>query len=354
MLAARLHAYGEKIRLDDVDEPKVDGPQDVIIRVAGAGLCRTDLHIAEGMLQQAFAVKLPYTLGHENAGWVDDIGDAVTSVSLGDVVIVHPAMTCGRCSACHRGCDMYCTASASPGFDIDGGFAPYLRTSERALVRLPDGIDPMSVAPYADAGLAAYRAVKKAVAGLRPDDAVAVVGIGGLGHIAVQLLHTLTSVRVVAVDTSTSGRSLAQDVGADAVLHGGEGAAAAVREWADGDGVAAVVDFVGEGSVPSQAIDMLAKGGSYYVVGYGGGLQVPTAELVAREISVVGNLVGTYSELEELMALVTAGRLRLESTAYPLTDIDAAMEDLAAGEIRGRAVIVPEPRTPPHRTAPGQ
>lgn len=342
MLAARLHEYGTGLRLDEVDEPRLRGPHDVIVRVGGAGVCRTDLHIAEGMLADFTGVTLPYTLGHENAGWVEDIGDAVTSVRRGEPVIVHPAMTCGTCPACHRGLDMYCPGAPQPGFDVDGGFAPLLRTNERSLVRLPHGLEPAAVAPYADAGLAAYRAVKKAMAHLEPRGRVAVIGVGGLGHIAVQVLHALGAVEVIAVDVSADALALADAVGADAVLAGGDEAVATVLDRTGGAGVAAVIDFVGEGAVPAQAVGMLAKGGTYFVVGYGGTLELPTAELVGREISIVGNLVGTHAELEELIALAAAGAVRLETTSYPLRDVTHVLSSLADGKVRGRAVIVPD------------
>lgn len=341
MLAARLHEYGTPLTVEEVDGPRLQGPHDVIVRVGGAGVCRTDLHIVDGMLEELMAPALPYTLGHENAGWIEEVGEAVTLVQPGDAVILHPASTCGVCAACHRGQDMYCVHAVQPGFDADGGFSTYLRTNDRAVVPLPEGLEPADVAPCADAGLAAYRAVKKAVTRLEPGQHVAVVGIGGLGHIAVQALHALAPVQVVAVDVSTDALDLAGTVGADAMVRGGESAVDAVREVTDGQGVAAVIDFVGEDAVPAQAMAMLAKGGSYFVVGYGGELVVPTAVLVGNEISVVGNLVGTHAELEELIALAASGAVHLETTPYPLSEVNDVMASLSKGEIRGRAVIVP-------------
>lgn len=341
MLAARLHEYGTGLRLDEVEEPRPYRPHDVIVRVGGAGVCRTDLHIIEGMLQGYFEVTLPFTLGHENAGWVEEVGDAVVSVRVGDPVIVHPESTCGVCSACHRGQDMYCSDSGSPGFNADGGFAQFLRTTERALVVLPDGLEPAVAAPYADAGLAAFHAVKKAAPRLGAGQSVVVVGVGGLGHIAVQALRALTPAKILAVDTSADALGLAEALGVDAAISGGSEAVAAVLDMTGGAGADAVMDFVGEGDVPKQAIAMLGKGGTSYVIGYGGSLEIPTAEFVGREISIVGNLVGTHAELEELTMLAAAGALQLETTPYPLEGIGDAMETLRQGGIRGRAVVVP-------------
>lgn len=340
MKAARLHEYGQALQLDEVPEPELQSPHDVIVRVGGAGVCRTDLHIIEGLLSGATEVELPYTLGHENAGWVEAVGDAVSSVRNGDPVIVHPAMTCGVCSGCQRGEDMYCSQQQMPGFTTDGGFAEYVRTNERALVVLPDGLQPVEVAPIADAGLAAYRAAKRATRGLRPGDTVAVIGIGGLGHIAIQVLHALGPATVIALDRFQPALDLARELGVDDLVTASDQAVEEVQELSNG-GVNAVLDFVGEHDTPDQAIAMLRQGGTYYVIGYGGELNVPLADLLVRELSIVTNLVGTHSELEELITLTATQRVRLETRSYPLHQINQALDQLSHGKLRGRAVITP-------------
>ena len=341
MQAARLHEYGRPLSLDSVPEPGLFGSNDVIVRIGGAGLCRTDLHIIEGVWREKVSVTLPYTLGHESAGWVELAADGVTTVRVGDAVIVHPLVTCGVCPACRRGEDMYCTSGSFPGITTDGGFAQYLRTNERALVKLADGVEPRDVAPYADAGLTAYRAARKAAGILRPGQRVAVIGVGSLGHIALQALHVLCAADVVAVDHSPLALQLAGELGADEVVPGGEGAVEAVRELTGGDGVEAVIDFVGEGDSVEQGIAMLRRGGTYFSVGYGGRVNVPTIDVVFQEISVVGNLVGNYTELAELMTLAARGKVHLRTRAYPLAEINLAIEDLHRGRIQGRGVIVP-------------
>ena len=211
----------------------------------------------------------------------------------GDAVLVNPNDSCGLCHPCRLGLDTYCESVRMPGFTADGGFAQYLRTSERGIVRLPACLSPVDVVPHADAGLAAYRAVKKAAGTLGVGDSVVVLGAGGLGHIAIQLLKHLTPADVIAVDVSKEALKIAHELGADHTVTSGAAVADSVREIGDG-GVRAVIDFVGEGDTPRQAIDMLRRGGSYYLVGYGGQINVLTTTIVANELSIVGNLVGTH------------------------------------------------------------
>jgi NAD+-dependent secondary alcohol dehydrogenase Adh1 len=337
--AARLHAYHEPFRLEEIEAPHLRGPRDIIVRVAAAGLCRTDLHIIDGMLEP-YGVRLPYIPGHESAGWVEEIGPEVRTVAIGDAVLVDPNDSCGLCGPCREGLDTYCDASRMPGFTADGGFAELMVTRERGVVRLPAGLSPLDMAPHADAGLAAYRAVKKASRLLRAGEDVVVLGAGGLGHIAIQFLKHLTPARVIAVDISGAALGLAREVGADHTVAGGEGAVAAVCEISGG-GVAAVIDFVGEGQAPRQTIEMLRRGGTYFMVGYGGNLDVPASTIVARELSIVGNLVGTHAELEEVVGLAAAGNVTLRTRTYPLEDINTAVEDLRRGQLVGRAVLLP-------------
>jgi NAD+-dependent secondary alcohol dehydrogenase Adh1 len=342
MKAARLHAYDEgKLRLDQVPVPKVAGPHDVLVRIGGAGVCRTDLHVIETVWRDTLDPELPYTLGHENAGWVEEIGDSVTSVRPGDAVIVHPLVTCGVCAGCRRGEDMYCSASTFPGLNVDGGFAEFLLTGERSLIRLAEGLEPAAVAPFADAGITAYRAVQKAAAILTPGTRCVVIGAGGLGHVAIQCLKAMTPAEVIVVDRSAQARKLAGEIGADHVVDAGEDAVEQVRELADGDGVEAVIDFVGEHGTTEQGPAMLLQGGTYYVVGYGGRVDLPALQVIFSEINVVGNLVGNYTQLSQLMALAAAGKVTLHTQTYSLDQVNEALDDLANGNVAGRAVLVP-------------
>jgi len=340
--AARLHEYGDdRLHLDEVPDPTIRGPHDVIVRIGGAGVCRTDLHVMEGIWRGIQDPRLPYTLGHENAGWVEEVGPSVTTVRPGDAVIVHPLMTDGVCPACRRGEDMHCEHGEFPGLNVDGGFAQYLRTVERSALKLEEGLAPKDVAAYADAGLTAYRAVKKATALLPPGARCAVIGIGGLGHIGVQFLRAMSGAEIIAVDVSDEALQMAKRMGADSVVKAGEDAVEHVRELTGGRGVEAVLDFVGEQGTTVQGPAMLAGGGTYFVIGYGGRVDLSAIEIISREISVVGSLVGSFTELSELMALAARGKVKLETREYSLEEVNAALADLRDGRLHGRGVLVP-------------
>ena len=202
MKAVRLHRYEVRPLVEDVADPEVTHPFDVVVRVGGAGLCRTDLHIVEGQWAPTSNVALPYTLGHENAGWVHAVGSAVEHLQPGDAVILHPLVTCGFCRACRAGDDVHCEASAFPGIDTDGGMAELIKTSARSVVKLRAGVEPAAVAALADAGLTAYHAVKKAVPLLYPGSTCVVMGAGGLGHIGIQALRATVSYTHLTLPTN--------------------------------------------------------------------------------------------------------------------------------------------------------
>jgi len=341
MKAVQLHAYNSQPQLVDVPDPEIRGPLDVIVRIGGAGVCRTDLHIIEGQWKEKSGVALPYTIGHENAGWVEAVGDAVTHVRVGDPVILHPLATCGLCRACRDGDDVHCENATFPGLDTDGGYAEYLRTSSRSVVKLPESLAPADVAALADAGLTAYHAVAKAARVLRPGDRAVVIGAGGLGHIGIQVLRALSPVEMIVVDRSPEALALAQELGADHGVLTDGGQVEAVKGLTGGHGAEVVIDFVGEGGAVEDGVGMLRRAGTYYVIGYGGEIKVPTIDIISTEISFVGNLVGSYNDLVELMVLAARDRVRLHTRTYPLADFASALDDLDHGRVRGRAVLVP-------------
>lgn len=342
MRAVRVHAYHEDPRLDEVPEPELQGPLDVIVRIGGAGVCRTDLHIVNGDWAEAMGPSLPYTIGHENAGWVHAVGAGVTNVAVGDTVILHPQPSCGLCLACRSGSDMQCIEAFFPGLsDHDGGMAEYVRTTARACVKLDPGTDPADVAALADAGLTAYHAVRKAVPLLPPGTTAVVQGAGGLGHIGIQCLRALTATRIVVVDRNPEALELARTVGAHETVLADGTQVQAVQDLTGGNGAQVVLDFVAEQGAESDAWAMTCPGGSMFVIGYGGRLQIPTLDFVAGEKNIVGNIVGTYTDLVELMVLAQDGRVTLHTQRYPLDKALDALSDLDAGRVRGRAILVP-------------
>ena len=341
MKAVRLHAFHQNPQIDEVPEPKISGPLDVIVKIGGAGVCRTDLHIMEGQWDAAMGTPLPYTLGHENAGWVHEIGSAVTNVAVGDTVILHPTPTCGLCHACRAGDDMHCINSSFPGLSTDGGMAEYLLTSARACVKLDPQTRPEDVAALADAGITAYHAVRKAIPLLYPGTTCVVIGAGGLGHIGVQSLAALTATRIIVVDRNPDALKLAEQLGAQHTVVADGGQVDAVKDLTGGNGAEVVLDFVAEQGAEMDGWNMTAPGGSYFVIGYGGTLEIPTLDIISTERNIVGNIVGTYNELAELMALAQAGKVTLHTRTYPLDAAVEALSDLDAGRVRGRAILVP-------------
>ena len=341
MKAVRLHGYHQQPVIDEVPEPSVKGPLDVVVKIGGAGVCRTDLHIIEGQWAAAMDPPLPYTIGHENAGWVHEIGSAVTNVAVGDTVILHPTPTCGLCRACRAGQDMHCVESSFPGLSTDGGMAEYLLTSARACVKLDPSTRPEDVAALADAGITAYHAVRKALPLLYPGTTAVVIGAGGLGHIGIQCLAALTAAKVIVVDRNPEALKLAADLGAtDTVIADGNHVAG-VQDLTNGAGADVVFDFVAEQGAENDGFAMTARAGSYYVIGYGGQVEIPTLDIISTERNIVGNIVGTYNELAELMDLAQAGKVTLHTKTYPLDAATDAVADLDAGRVRGRAILVP-------------
>src|SRR5580704_3229158 len=326
MKAAVLHQYDtsltnqEFVSLEEVEEPKLEKSTDVIVRIGGAGVCRTDLHVIEGIWRQKVDVKLPYVLGHENAGWVEELGKGVQGFKKGDPVICHPLISNCHALEARRGHDMHVDGSEFPGISTNGGYAELLRTGVSSLIKLPQTLSPKDVAPQADAGLTAYHAAKKAAAHLSPGEKVVVIGVGGLGHIGIQVLSALCAADIIAIDRSDLALSLAKECGAHFTIKGdGKNEVEAVKALTDGKGAHAVIDFVGEG----------------------GEIRISALDMITTEKSIIGNLVGNYTELVELMDLADRGKVHLATKEYKLSEANQALHDLHAGKVKGRAVLIP-------------
>jgi NAD+-dependent secondary alcohol dehydrogenase Adh1 len=347
MKAAVLHQYDttlsnpDFVALEEVAEPEIQNQTDVVVRIGGAGVCRTDLHVIEGIWRQKVDVKLPYIMGHENAGWVEEVGKAVDGFKRGDPVICHPLISNCHALAARRGNDMHVEGSEFPGISTNGGYAELLRTGASSLIRLPRTLAPKDVAPHADAGLTAYHVAKKAAGHLLPGERVVVIGVGGLGHIGIQVLAALCSADIIAVDRSEMALSLAKECGAHYTVTADEHQVEAVQVLTDGRGAEAVIDFVGEGNSIEMGLAMTRNSGAYYIVGYGGEIRIAAFDMICTERRIIGNLVGNYSELVELMELANRGKVNLATNYYKLQEANQALHDLHHGKIKGRAVLVP-------------
>jgi D-arabinose 1-dehydrogenase-like Zn-dependent alcohol dehydrogenase len=232
---------------------------------------------------------------------------------------------------------MHCERHQFTGLTCDGGFADYVLVDERSLVKLPSGVEPAEVAPHADAGITAYHAVKKLLPRLAPGTTSVVIGVGGVGHIALQLLKALGGGAVIGIDTDERRRTLAKELGADEVLAD----AADVREATDGGGADVVVDLVATDATHAAGVEMLARGGLYSTIGYGGTIAVPSVAMVVGETTIEGNLVGSWIDLWELLQLHGRGDVTLRTETHPLDDVNGVLDRLREGEITGRAVLVP-------------
>lgn len=347
MKAAVLHEYDERyektqwVTYEDVPDPKIDKQTDVIVKIGGAGVCRTDLHIIEGIWKDKVEVELPHIMGHENAGWVEEVGSAVEGFKKGDPVIVHPLVTSGHCLACRRGNDMHAEDNYFPGINAHGGYAQYLHTNQRSLIKLPPSLAPKDVAPYTDAGLTAYRAAKKAARHLIPGEFAVVIGSGGLGHIGIQVLNALCAAEIIVVDRSDLALGLAKEAGAHHMVKADGNEVEAVLALTEGHGAEAVLDFVGEGGSIEKGLNMTRNDNYYYIIGYGGKIEIPAIDMIIMEKTIVGNLVGNYAELVELMALADRGLVKLTTREYSLENANQALLDLHHGKIKGRAVLIP-------------
>ena len=339
MRAVRLHEIGEELRAEDVPMPEPAGSE-VRIRIAGCGVCHTDLHVVDGTQMR---VELPVTLGHEVAGWVDAMGPAANgSIEIGDAVVVHGGWGCGECRECRAGAEQRCERSVAPGFQADGGYAEAMLVPDpRHLVPLAD-LDPVRAAPLADAGVTPYRAVRRAERWLVPGARVLLIGCGGLGQFALQYLRLVPDAGrdlVVGVSELSAERlARAAELTADIGLLGGE-----PDGWIEALGGPAdvVLDFVGTDATLALAASALAQDGLGVLIGEAGGTLAFGFDRIPVESWLTTVAWGSHEDLRGVVALAQSGRLEWDVETMPLAEAAAAHLRLRAGNVRGRLVLVP-------------
>jgi alcohol dehydrogenase, propanol-preferring len=341
MKAARIHAYGKPLEIDDVPTP-TPGPGQVLVKVAAAGFCHSDLHILGGEIP--VLPRMPLTLGHENAGYIARLGPGVTGFREGDAVAVFGGWGCGACNTCITGDEQLCAAPRWVGLsEVEGGYAEYLLVDHaRYLVPLKK-LDPKTAAPLTDAALTPYRAVRRAMPFLHPDEPVLVIGAGGLGQYGIKLLRTLSGCRVVVVDTDPAKRALALSVGADDALDGASPALGADLAALSGSGFCAAFDFVGTDGTLASALGATRAGGKVTQIGLAGGTAAMKVLATTKfEVTFEATLWGNVRELREVVAMAENGLLvPIESEYASLDQINTVAERLRRGDVKGRLVITP-------------
>jgi len=356
MQALRLTAWKTEATLGEVPLP-TPGQGQVLVQVGGAGACHSDLHLMRDFEPGALPWGPPFTLGHENAGWVYQVGQGVSGLEPGQPVAVSGAWGCGACPHCRAGLETYCEDPASApvaggggGLGLDGGMAEYLLVPDpRFLVPLPDGLPPSLAAPLTDAALTPYHAIRRSLTKLVPGATAVVIGAGGLGHLAVQALAATTAARIVAVDPKQEALELAKRGGADIVLEPGADTAEQIRSATGGRGADVVLDMVGSDSSLTLAAACARQLGDLTIVGLAGGTLPLSFFAVPYECSVQTTYWGNRHELVEVLDLAARGLLTADVTRFELAEAPAAYASLAAGKLTGRAVVVPFTEYTPDR-----
>ncbi|MDT0318365.1 NAD(P)-dependent alcohol dehydrogenase [Streptomyces millisiae] len=344
MKAVQYREIGAAPEVVDVPEPE-PGPGQVVLRVAAAGVCHSDIAVMSWPAE-SFPYSLPLTLGHEGAGTVAALGEGVTGIAEGELVAVYGPQGCGRCAKCAEGKENYCLRAADlgifpPGLGSPGAMAEFLLVDDARFLVPLGGLDPVSAVPLTDAGLTPYHAIKRSLPKLRPGSTAVVIGTGGLGHVAIQLLRALTPSRVIALDVSEDKLTLARAVGAHETVLSDERAADRVRELTGGLGAEAVFDFVGAQGTVTTAGAVAAVEADVSIVGIAGGALPVGINTTAFDVAVAAPYWGSRGELGEVLALARSGAVEVRVETYGIDEAPLAYERLHAGKVNGRAVVLP-------------
>lgn len=343
MRALMLERWKADPAFADIPVPE-PGPGEVLLRIGGAGCCHSDVHLYTEFEPGMVTWSPPFVLGHENAGWVEQLGAGVQGVDVGSAYLVYGPTGCGLCPPCLEGFETYCERAAelpaAVGLGRDGGMAEYMTVPARHLIPIGD-LDPGEVAPLADAGLTPYHAIKRALPYLGAGSTALAIGLGGLGAMSVQILKAISGANVIGVDGKAEARELAASFGADHVLAAGDDVADQVRELTNGRGCDAVFDFVGITSTIELGVAAARQRSSLTVVGVAGQPYSWSFFTVPYEMNLSSTYWGSVPELSEVIALAQRGQIRTTVERYPLDQALDAYKKLERGEVVGRAVVVP-------------
>ena len=332
MKALRLMKWKSEAEIVEVPKP-TPGPGQLVIKIGGAGACHLDLDLMKDFGDGQLSPNRwnpPFTLGHENAGWIDSIGAGVSRFREGDPVAVYGAWDCGG------------GEGGGGGLGLDGGMAEYMLISfERLLIDLPDGLKPVDAAPLTDAALTPYHAIKKSWAKLTPDAFIVIIGVGGLGHMAVQIAKVTTGATIIAIDSRSEALELASSLGANYTFKVGDEIQSKVKDLTGGYGAEVVLDFVGNEQTVALGASICRALGDFTIVGIAGGVLPFSFFSIPYETNLQTTYWGSRAELAEVLDLAAHHLISPKISKFKLADAPLVYLDLAAGKIEGRAVIVP-------------
>jgi propanol-preferring alcohol dehydrogenase len=335
MKAAIVNAFNEPLVIEDISIPE-PGPGQVLVRIAASGVCHTDIHAAHG--DWPVKPNPPFIPGHEGVGPVERVGQGVDASLVGKrVAIPWLATSCGHCRYCVSGRETLCESQLNSGYSVNGAYAEYAVAYANGIVEVPDGVSSFDAAPLTCAGVTTYKAIK--VAGVTPSERVAVFGIGGLGHLAVQYARIVGGL-VTAVDIDKAKLDLAEELGADHTVNAADTDPVEAIKKVGGADVAVVL--AASPAVFTQAYKSLNRGGRLVMVALPGDnatIPVPIFETVLGGITVVGSIVGTRQDLAEVFALHAAGRTKVIAESRTLDDVNACFADVLGGQVPARLVF---------------
>lgn len=342
MKAVKFVGVGKSPEIIETDIPS-PGPGEILVKIGGAGVCHSDLHV----LHSGIGIDRPFTLGHENAGWIEEVGDGVTLWKKGDPVAVYGPWGCGHCHACTQSFENYCEnwypgKSFGGGLGDDGGMANYMIVPHARLLVPLGNLKPEEAAPLSDAALTPYHAIKRALPKLPPNKTAVVLGVGGLGHMAVQILKAVSGARVIAADVDDSKLEMATKLGADFVVNTKDKEASEKILKFTGAGKASLVlDCVGVQPTVELGVKIAGFDSHLTIAGLGGGSIQWHPQATPFGTMLNTPYWGSRNELIEVLALAQAGMIKAEVTKYHIDEINSVYEKLEKGGIEGRAVIVP-------------